>query len=115
MLDVNFLNELLSIWLQGTGEGSVIPAQVSNIHYNFQPAFKVAHSTESVLLKMQNNILWTVDYGGGMILILLDLSAKFNTIHNTIHLNRLHDQLGIGGETHALFESHLKLPDTCRV
>ena len=45
-----------------------------------QSAYKTAHSTVSALLKVQNDILRTVDHGGVVVLVLLDLSAAFDTI-----------------------------------
>ena len=38
------------------------------------------HSTETALLRVQNDILQAVDSRGGAILVLLDLSAAFDTI-----------------------------------
>jgi len=50
----------------------------------FQSGFRKYHSTESALLKVLNYILLTVDSGDHAILVLLDLSAVFNTIDHDI-------------------------------
>ena len=46
----------------------------------FQSAYRQLHSTETALLRVQNDILQAVDSRGGAILVLLDLSAAFDTI-----------------------------------
>ena len=56
---------------------------------------------------MQNDILRTVDHGGVAVLVLLDLSAAFDTIDHSILLYRMRHQLGINGVAHAWFESYL--------
>ena len=46
----------------------------------FQSAYRQLHSTETALLRVQNDILQAVDSRGGAILVLLDLGAAFDTI-----------------------------------
>ena len=79
----------------------------NDLHNPLQSAYKTAHSTESALLKVQNDILRTVDKGGVAVLVLLDLSAAFGTIDHRILLDRMRHQLRINGVTHTWFESHL--------
>lgn len=62
-----------------------------------QSAYKIAHSTESALIKVQNDILLQLDKQRGVILILLDLSAAFDTIDHQILFDRLATRLGITG------------------
>ena len=45
----------------------------NDLHDPLQSAYKTAHSTESALLKVQNDILRTVDHGGVVVLVLLYL------------------------------------------
>ena len=72
-----------------------------------QSAYKARHSCETALIHVQNNILRAMDQGKVGILLLLDMSAAFETIdHNTL-LNRLHTELGIGGTALDWFESYL--------
>lgn len=42
------------------------------------------HSTESALLRVLHDILLSVDLGDSVILVLLDLSAAFDTADHTI-------------------------------
>ena len=50
----------------------------------YQSAFKVLHSTETALLKVQNDILRAVDDNKSVILLLLDLSSALALIRLTI-------------------------------
>ena len=47
---------------------------------NFQSAYKTGHSCETALLRVYNDIVTTIGRGNGAILVLLDLSAAFDTI-----------------------------------
>ena len=49
----------------------------NDLYEIFQSAYRQLHSTETGLLRVQNDILQAVDSEGGAILILLDLSAAF--------------------------------------
>ena len=67
----------------------------NNIVNNFQSAYKQQHSTETALIRVQNDILEAVDKEGGAILVLLDLSAAFDTIDHNLLLQHLQYQVGI--------------------
>ena len=67
----------------------------NNLHEVMQSAYKPAHSTETALLQIQNDILRDLGQKKGVILVLLDLSAAFDTIDHTILLARLKDLLGV--------------------
>ena len=46
----------------------------------FQSAYKTGHSCETALLRVYNDIVTTIGRGNGAMLVLLDLSAAFDTI-----------------------------------
>ena len=52
----------------------------NNIVDSFQSAHRAGHSCETALLRVYNNIVTTVGIGNGSFLVLLDLSAAFDTI-----------------------------------
>jgi hypothetical protein len=65
------------------------------------------HSTETTILKIQNDALLTLDSGNGMLLVLLDLSAAFDTIDHSILLERLRSLIGITGSALDWMASYL--------
>ena len=79
----------------------------NNLHEPFQSAYKAGHSTESALMRVQNDILRAIDDDTCVILLLLDLSAAFDTVDHQILLSRL-SSFGIEGTVHAWFRSYLR-------
>ena len=62
----------------------------SNHLYNdLQSAYKQFHSTETALLKVHSDISLNMDRGHVTALTLLDLTATFDTIDNSVLLDRL--------------------------
>ena len=62
-----------------------------------QSAYKSSHSTETALLKIQNDIAFSVDSGKAVAVTLLDLSAAFDTIDHSLLYDCLHDWFGLDG------------------
>ena len=60
-----------------------------------QSAYRPVHSTETALLKIHNDMLLSVDNGDEVVLLLLDLSAAFDTIDHSLLLKRLRSRYGI--------------------
>ena len=73
----------------------------------FQSAYKKHHSTETALLRVDNGILRAIDDQSTVILMLLDLSAAFDTVDHSILLNRLSSRFGIKGTALHWFKSYL--------
>ncbi len=51
-----------------------------------QSAYKQNHSIETVLLKVQNDLMCAIDQGKAVVLFLLDLSTAFDTVYHDILL-----------------------------
>ena len=60
-----------------------------------QSAYRAGHSTETAVLKVQNDILRSIDTGHCVFLVLLDLSAAFDTIAHQTLLERMKTKFGI--------------------
>ena len=72
-----------------------------------QSAYKSSHSTETTLLKIQNDIALSVDSGKAVALTLLDLSAAFDTIDHSLLYDCLHDWFGLDGTVLSWIKSYL--------
>jgi hypothetical protein len=72
-----------------------------------QSAYRVNYSTETALLAIQNDLLSAADAGMGSALLLLDLSAAFDTVDHQILLKRLASTLGVIGSALGWFQSFL--------
>ena len=72
-----------------------------------QSAYRPHHSTETVLLKITNDILLALDSGNVSLLTFFDLSAAFDTIDHCILLDRLQHMYGISGTALSWFSSYL--------
>ena len=83
----------------------VVTAQVINhIHTNdlstvYQSAYKLYHFTETALLYIKNDIQSSLSKGVPSVLILLDLSAAFDTIDHAALLGGLRHMYGISAVT----------------
>ena len=73
----------------------------------FQSAYKSNHSTETALFRVYNDMLFSIDQGGGGILVLLDLSSAFDTIDHAMLFNLWQDIFGISGSALDLLQSYL--------
>ena len=69
----------------------------NNLGNTFQSAYKSGHSTETALLSIKNDIHISLSKGMPMALVLLDLSAAFDTTDLTGLLNCLSSWFGFSG------------------
>ena len=78
----------------------------NNLHKHLKSASKPGHGTETALVKEQNDILTSIDQHRIVILVMLDLSAAFDTIDHDILFSRMEKTLGITGQALAWFTSY---------
>ena len=80
----------------------------NDLHEPLQSAYRKHHSTETALIKIQSDILQALDSGRVAALVLLDLSAAFDTIDHSILTERLHKSFGISGDALTWMISYLR-------
>lgn len=72
-----------------------------------QSSYRKYHSTETALVKVHNDILTSMDGQEITFLILIDLSAAFDTINHSLMIDILENDFGIAGVVKKWFESYL--------
>ena len=65
----------------------------------------VNYSTKTALLRVKNDILLNMNKQHVTLLVLLDLSAAFDTVDHNVLLTRLHSKFGISGTALEWFRS----------
>ena len=73
----------------------------------YQSAYRMYHSTETALLKVQNDLLVAIENQKVSALALLDLSAAFDTVDHTVLIDRLERFFGLKESALSLVKSYL--------
>ena len=79
----------------------------NNVLEIFQSGFRANHSTETALVKVLNDLRLNADAKNLSVLVLLDLSAAFDTVDHDILLDRLENGVGFSGTVLKWFRSYL--------
>ena len=79
----------------------------NNLFDSFQSAYRSSHSTESALIKVKNDIMFSLDSNNVVFMVLLDLSAAFDTIDHQIFISRLFNRIGVRSTVLSWFQSYL--------
>ena len=82
-------------------------ANIFDLLSTHQSAYQQHHSTETAVLSAHNDLVCAVDDGKVTILVLLDLSAAFDTADHDILLSVLRDQFSIEDTAYNWFHSYL--------
>ena len=81
---------------------------LKNLLYDpFQSAYSKQHSTETAILKVQNDIIASLDVGKCTVLGSLDLSAAFDTVDHHVLLKSMRHLYGIDDTAWCWFKSYL--------
>src|SRR3954464_13522456 len=78
-----------------------------NIKVNITSAYPKFHTAETALLRIYNDLLVSISQHKLSALVLLDLSAAFDTIDHNILLSRLTSNFGVSGSALSLISSYL--------
>ena len=81
--------------------------EMHHLSEKMQSAYRMFHSTETALLKVKSDILKSMHNKQMVALVLLDLSAAFDTIDHGILFNRLEHRFGVVGNALEWFKSYL--------
>ena len=73
-----------------------------------QSAYKTGYSTETALLRITNDMLLNMDNQRVTLLVLLDMSAAFDTIPHHLFLTRINRNYGVSGTALHWFESYFE-------
>ena len=86
--NLNFISKILEKVVASRIQSHLLSNSLSS---SFQSAYRMFHSTETTLrlLGIYNDLILAMDRGEVTSLILLDLSAAFNTVDHSILLHRL--------------------------
>ena len=79
----------------------------NNLHIPNQSGYKPAHCCETLLLSLNSDILKAFDTGECVILLLIDLSAAFDTVDHDRLLEILYQEIGLRGVSLMWFKSYL--------
>ncbi len=82
-------------------------ATVNRLKEVLQSAYSQYHSTETALTRVHNDIMLAMDNQKVTLLLLLDLSAAFDTVDHDILLSRLEQRFGVRGTALKWFRSYL--------
>ena len=78
-----------------------------------QSAYRSGHSTETALLRVYNDVVLSLDRGCGVYLILLDLSAAFDTVDHQISFSFFQDHVGLDSSALEMFRCYLDCRTQC--
>ena len=79
----------------------------NNLNSRDQFAYKKNHSTETLLIKIVNDLLIASDEKTASVVMLLDLSAAFDTVDHHLLLSILEKEIGLKGTVLKWFKSFL--------
>ena len=80
----------------------------NNLLPSYQSAYRKYYSCETSLVKLVNDILWAMEKQLVTVVVILDLSAAFNTVDHDLLLEVLEKQYGVVGAAREWYTSYLK-------
>ena len=78
-----------------------------NLFAEFQSGYRNFHSCETAVTRIHNDMLIMIDQQSNVILLLLDLSAAFDTINHSLLIKKLQKLYGIQGSVISWLKSYL--------
>ena len=81
--------------------------ETNKLNPPLQSAYRKHHSTETALLRVLDGILMSLDHRQDVVLVMLDLSAAFDTLDHEILISRLGSYFGLSDTVLHWFSSYL--------
>ena len=81
---------------------------------DYQSAYRPGYSCETALVKLMNELLWSMEKQEATAIMAIDLSAAFDTVDHTVLLNVLEINFGITAKALHWFDTYLR-PRDCKV
>ena len=81
---------------------------------DYQSAYRKHFSCETALVKLMDDLLWSMEKQQATALMAMDLSAAFDTVDHDVLLTVLSSNFGIEGDALNWFDSYLR-PRQCKV
>ena len=82
--------------------------KLNTLNAEHQSAYKEGHSCETLLMKIQNDILWDMGHQCVSAMLLLDLSTSFNTVDHSVLVNILKNTYSMNDVTLSWFKNYLQ-------
>ena len=79
-----------------------------NLIPSFQSAYRPKHSCETWMVKLVNDLLWSMERKEATAVAVIDLSATFDMVDHNILIDLLHETFRIGDKALRWFQSYLK-------
>ena len=70
---------------------------INNLLLDYQSGYRRNRNCKTVLLKLTNDLLWSMERKNITVMIVLDLSTAFDTVDHEVFLRNLWDNFGICG------------------
>ena len=104
VLNLNFISQLLDKHIAKRVRSHLKSNDLLN---RYQSAYRPMHSTETALLKVQDDLSRSLDDGKTTLLVLLDVSAAFDTLDHSGVISLLENWYGSSGNALRWFASYL--------
>ena len=104
MSNLPFLSKLLE---RVVADRLISHIEQLDLRETFQSAYKPHHSTETALLRVQDDISGALDRNRMVMLAMIDLSAAFDTVDHSEFITLLQDKYAVRGVALDWFRSYL--------
>ena len=84
-----------------------LPCNTHNLLPDYQSGYSENRSCETVLLKLTNDLLWSMGRKNVTVMITLSLSVAFDTVDHKVLLSNLQNNIGISGMSLEWFKNYL--------